>query len=81
MPTWHQEREGKPLPVLWHHELWTVVEPNGHLCVSRFRDPVAAQRYADNVNRLHKKGAYVLPPEPIPGREDSTIATTEGHSK
>lgn len=74
MSTWHQERAGSPLPVLWHHTKWTVVYPGSHLCVSRFVDRVEAYTEMDRF-----KGSYVIDPVPIPGREDSTIATTQGN--
>jgi len=36
MPTWHQERPGKPLPKLTHPTKWRCYNPKGHLCLMTF---------------------------------------------
>lgn len=59
MGTWHQKQANKREPIpLYHPTKYTVVNdsPNGVLTVSRFKDAIDAQRYADRNN------GYVLPP-------------------
>lgn len=62
MSTWHQDRA--PV-VLYHPELWTLVEdsPGRMTSVSRYRDPIEAQRACDALNAKHGQCAYVLPPQ------------------
>jgi hypothetical protein len=61
MSTWHQRQN---MPVLYHHELWTVVTdpPEQPLCIDRYRDPIEAQRVCDAINQRNPHTAYVLAP-------------------
>lgn len=49
MSTWHQRKAG--IPQLWHAELYTVVSdpPEEMLTVTRFSDPVQAERLRTNL--------------------------------
>lgn len=49
MSTWHQRKAG--MPQLWHETLYTVVSdpPDEMLTVSRFADPVQAERLKENL--------------------------------
>jgi hypothetical protein len=58
MSTWHQERAGKPLPVLTHPTLWTSYNPRGHLSVMRHESYEACMAYCK------KTGDVPLAPAP-----------------
>jgi hypothetical protein len=51
LSTWHQQKAG--IPPLYHATLYTVVSdpPNETLTVSRFADPVQAERLKENLQR------------------------------
>jgi hypothetical protein len=51
LSTWHQQKAG--IPPLYHPTLYTVVcdPPNELLTVSRFADPVQAERLKENLQR------------------------------
>lgn len=45
MPTWHQERNGHPLPVLYHPTKWRSYNPNGHLSVMTHESREVCEQY------------------------------------
>ena len=57
MPTWHQEREGKKLPALYHPTKWTSYNPTGPLSVMRHESAEECLAYCD------KTGDVPLPPQ------------------
>jgi hypothetical protein len=67
MATWHQERNGSPLPVLWHPTKWTVAYPGAMLTVSRYDDRAEAYAEIDKCSR-----AYVIAPHPTTVDQNSS---------
>jgi len=57
MPTWHQERPGKPLPKLTHPTLWRSYNPSGHLSVMTF------DSQKDCLEYCKRTGDVALPPD------------------
>lgn len=57
MPTWHQERPGKPLPKLTHPTKWRSYNPTGHLSV------MTHDSQHDCVEYCKRTGDVPLPPD------------------
>ena len=57
MPSWHQERQGKPLPKLTHATKWRSYNPTGHLSVMTFDSKDECLAYCN------RTGDIPMPPD------------------